>query len=836
MTISFDEYMKDAGGTRPILTPGEYMGTDPVPKVLSPEQYEKGLTKPKMEEQSFVAKHPNLYGVFGAAQSLVPYIKYIDPEERERFAKLSTQKQTRELLLQNLETVAMVGAPVVTKGLAPIVAKYLPKTYKAFQFIKTPIKEWGKLAGTPAKEVAGAGVERAASKVVPRAIEIPEPQAASKAKVYESAKQFEDDVRRGLVTDKMGRMEELQPKTLLTRQEVDSIEAGKIPAKARLKYHLDRPQDEPILVREYITQAGETRRHIVDGEHRAIAQAIKGENVKAVVLKTGTDELSTYLSKMWNWNKSQSVGIKDPVQKITAAIKEAKPIRKAQETIYSEERGKRIGQAMAVGKEIPGEAGYHAQLGKLKGELPKVEFESIRGKVGQEDIDALFNIVNESVDVTGFQNITAKAGLAKLLGEHGVRVPTAGELTLLRKIFPDEFIKTLVKKRTSWEKIKEASGQLLNIPRSIMSSFDLSAPFRQGLFLGPSHPKRFMQAFTKMFKPFGSKKAFQALHESIAQKPTYQLMKDAGLVLTDMGDNMLMREERFMSQWAEKIPLVGIGVRASSRAYQGFLNKLRADVFEDLVLKAERLGLKPQKNMDLTKSIAKFVNAAAGRGSLGALEDAAIGLNAVFFSPRLMASRLTLLNPIYYVKADPFVRKEALKSLLTLAGGIGTVLGLARAGGARVGIDWRSADFGKIRIGHTRIDMMGGFQQYIRAAGQLITGEYVSSTTGKVITLGEGYRPLTRLEILYRQIESKEAPVFSFITTMLKGQDVAGNKLNVPKEIGARFVPMALQDIHDIAKEDPTLLPLSGLGIFGVGLQTYKPRSKTTKGIGPIKR
>ena len=64
----------------------------------------------------------------------------------------------------------------------------------------------------------------------------------------------------------------------------------------------------------------------------------------------------------------------------------------------------------------------------------------------------------------------------------------------------------------------------------------------------------------------------------------------------------------------------------------------------------------------------------------------------------------------------------------------------------------------------------------------------------------------------------------------MKGQDVTGKPISVPKEVGARFVPMALQDIHDIAKEEPELLPLSALGIFGIGLQTYKGRPTKIKG------
>lgn len=520
-----------------------------------------------------------------------------------------------------------------------------------------------------------------------------------------------------------------------------------------------------------------------------------------------------------------------PVEKVTQALKEAKPIRKAQEQIYSKERGERLGRAIAAGEKVTGEERSFAMLKKLKGELTKVEFESLRGKIGQKDIDELFEMIWKSPDILGYENVSTFRGLGKLLGEFGGQVPQPKELELLRRVFPDEFIQALIKKRPLFQQMKEAALQLANIPRSIMASYDLSAPFRQGLFLGPSHPKRFTQSFIKMFRQFGSEKAYAAVQESIRQKSTYSLMKESGLALTELAGRMGAREEAFVSQWAEKIPLIGRGVRAAGRAHTGFLNKLRADVFEDLVLKAERFGLDPRKNMDLTKKIAKFCNLASGRGSLGSLETSAVALNTFFFSPRLMSSRLTLLNPVYYIKAEPFVRKEALKSLFALAGATGTTLGMAKAAGLEVGLDYRSADFLKIKIGNTRIDVLGGFQQYIRATGQIVSGEYVSSTTGKVVTLGEGYRPLTRYEIALRQIESKEAPIFSFITTLMKGQTFEGEDPEVLKEVGKRFIPMALSDIYEIAEENPELLPISWLGIFGVGLQTYKAKPGAKKGI-----
>lgn len=93
---------------------------------------------PKKEPLPFEARYPNLYGawgmVAGTAKDIVPYLKYVDPSERDRFMKLSQEDQTMDLLLENLNAVLAVGAKPIGEGIkaaaVPFMEKYLPKTYK----------------------------------------------------------------------------------------------------------------------------------------------------------------------------------------------------------------------------------------------------------------------------------------------------------------------------------------------------------------------------------------------------------------------------------------------------------------------------------------------------------------------------------------------------------------------------------------------------------------------------------------------------------------------------------------------------------------------------------
>ena len=516
---------------------------------------------------------------------------------------------------------------------------------------------------------------------------------------------------------------------------------------------------------------------------------------------------------------------KNTFNKLIKAIDEAVPLRGEQKKLYSQEMAKRTARVAAIGEKVAGEKGFFAQLGQLKGELPKKQFEAIKRQFTAKEIDSFFDTIEQTKTLLPLEKVAAKGGLTKLFNG---AVPTNSEIELLRESFPKELVDAILARRPILEKMTELGVELTNVPRTMMATADLSFGFRQGIFM-LGRPKQFFSAFKEQFKYLASEKAYQGLMENIKTRPTYLKMKQGGLALTEIGGKFSKREEAFMGNLAEKIPLYGRLVRASNRAYTGFANKLRADIFDDLLKKAKIKGI--EINDTFLKSLSDFINSGTGRGKFGlrftgilpkSLERAAPVMNAAFFSPRLMASRLNLLNPYFYVQLNPFVRKEAIKTLFTDAGIFATLYGLWKVNGGEVGLDPRSADFGKIKIGNTRYDVLGGFQQYIRLATQLITGEIISSTTGRTITLGEGYKPLTRKDIALRFFEYKTSPIVSFIIGLAQGTTAVGEEFDVPTEIINRFIPMVTQDIYDISQEKGAEDILYGLpAIFGVGLQTY---------------
>lgn len=511
------------------------------------------------------------------------------------------------------------------------------------------------------------------------------------------------------------------------------------------------------------------------------------------------------------------VGEIDPYQtlitKINTEIKPVKLSRAEQESVYHQRKIKQA-QAMAnIPKEIQGAERIREQEKILSGKFFKVESKPL--DIKQDEFQLLTDKIYNS-NIGQFDKFNTAKALEKWT-QGGLL--TEGEIGYIENVFG---------KGTLPIHQKVTLTEVLNVPRAIMASFDMSFPLRQGIFL--SGRKEFYPAMKEMVKSFGSEKSFQAVQGYVKNHPLSNIAKESGLNMTDIGASLKGREEQFIGgRLAGQIPILGKGVRSSNRAYTAMANKLRIDTFADIYNKAIKNNPILSDDMIFQQDLAKYINTATGRGNLTkftGIDEAAPLLNALLFSPRLMASRMSLLNPMFYVKLHPNVRKESLKDLARFISIQGTVLGLAKLGGANIGLDPRSSDFGKIKVGNTRFDTWGGFQQYAVLMSRLATQEMVSSTTGKKIEFGKKYTAPTTFSISLRFLESKEAPVASFFSGLAKGKDASGKPFSISKEVINRFKPMFVNDLIDIAKEEPKLLPFGLLGGLGVGVQTYESKPK----------
>jgi len=158
-------------------------------------------------------------------------------------------------------------------------------------------------------------------------------------------------------------------------------------------------------------------------------------------------------------------------------------------------------------------------------------------------------------------------------------------------------------------------------------------------------------------------------------------------------------------------------------------------------------------------------------------------------------------------------------------------------------MDPRSSDFAKIKVGGTRIDLAGGFNQYIRLLSEMATQQQVSATTGKVTTLGqEGPGKTSDFDVLFRFLRSKLAPLTSLSVDASQQQNTIGQPLTWQNTVLSRFTPLSGQDAVSVGRDASSHgLPAGiaagigafGLSAFGGGVQNYQAKPVKSKGTDP---
>lgn len=415
------------------------------------------------------------------------------------------------------------------------------------------------------------------------------------------------------------------------------------------------------------------------------------------------------------------------------------------------------------------------------------------------------------------------------------------------------------------EKALRYVAEVANVPRTLMTIADFSGLLRQNIFFTASHPLMTSKAMPGMFKSFTSQKVYDRWFADLKDSPRYGIIQDNKLAIADsLNHDLSKREEDFMSTIAEKLPIVGnakmnlfgkrvpIGlgvVKGSERSYTMLLNKMRVDMFNYFVDKLEARGITYENSPKVYKATAEYINNATGRSDFGkTLNRVAPVLNSIFFSPRLIASRVNMLTyfmqPRFWKTLPKEVRIDYMRGWISLLGVGLSILALAKAGGAEVEDDPRSSDFGKIKDGNTRWDIWGGAQPYVRVLSQVISGQRKSTRSGEIYSLdGEDIFGQNKAEVVAGFFRNKLAPVPGAAIDLLSRRTSMGDKIvyqwggegekevSISEYARQRLLPMTITGTQE-AMKDAGIKAMFTVGIpniFGVGTSTYdtKPTGRT---------
>jgi len=411
--------------------------------------------------------------------------------------------------------------------------------------------------------------------------------------------------------------------------------------------------------------------------------------------------------------------------------------------------------------------------------------------------------------------------------------------------------------------------------KNILASLDASATALTGWRMGWAHPKIWAKNAAKaqadIVKTFGNQPVADALKIDIQGRPN-----QTNGTYKKMGLDVSAREEDFPMQnpfgrlgaVIDKIPAkkgwtpTQVGKQAlktvpnafvaSENAFVGFQHRNRADV-ADLLL--PRFESTPRTEMDY-KNLGRMINGLTGRGYLGKnVEKAATVVNLLMFAPRFLKSELDAFGHIITGGATVpemvqaalgkkdgnagtnFVRVEALKNLVKFVSGTATVLAMANAlKPGSVDFDPRSTDFGKIKIGNSRIDVSGHMGSLFTLAARIASGETKSGTTGKITKLNEKDKKgknkwggRTTLDIFEDYVEGKASPYGHFFLDWLKGEDFNGNPVDLKtyaswdRAITNMHTPLPIKNVEELLA-DPNAMPLwAGIiaDYFGATTNTY---------------
>jgi hypothetical protein len=385
---------------------------------------------------------------------------------------------------------------------------------------------------------------------------------------------------------------------------------------------------------------------------------------------------------------------------------------------------------------------------------------------------------------------------------------------------------------TAKELALDAAKEVAYVIQQGITSTDISAVFRQAFYLtvNPTNWIKASKAFKVYLEAVWSQEAADRHMASLMARPNAPVYAKSRLRIVDLDETQFSKqEETARGRLANKIPWI----KGSNRGFITFLNYMRADTFDKIW---NNITIKSESNAE---SVAEGVNTLSGYGTIGPRGGKAnnfLGnISPVIWSPRLLASRMNLLTLKALRTGSGEVRKEFLKEYAGALVGMAALYMLVEA--FDIGeVDWtsNSSDFGKIKVGNTRIDPLAGMSQLSVLVATALKGERTSTTGKKTIARREQgekapYGAQLMDTYIGRFLRSKLRPEIGAVLDALSGENMVGEQLTVAEKAMNFAVPLAYQDFFKIMDEQgiPAGLALQVLSALGVGIQHFEVRKES---------
>jgi hypothetical protein len=549
--------------------------------------------------------------------------------------------------------------------------------------------------------------------------------------------------------------------------------------------------------------------------------------------------------------------------------------QKIQKTMQAKTFGKRIaaGESAMAGKS--GEDAVIAFKSQLKGKMPNMDVAPLGDALHPQTVSYGYDLIKNLYKdpfTQGGKRVQAWDAWKELV-DNG-KLPTKRESELLRPILGDEVTTTLALKaeesaaarRGLLGNLWDGTVKLVGTERAIRTSGDLSAKLNQCFITATSQSpvdtaKQWYTAIKSIKNPEVAEAVIRSFDEH-ELSPVMHILKEKGYDTPDVlgfhgskAAKILEREEFYDKTYVQKIWGVRTVVNASERdfctttnlarygKYFSFLKdweksypdiaavmKQGKDPFELIGTAPEFTAERVGKALKEAGELGKCANIITGRGDLMGLKDHAQTLNVLLFASKKLAANVEYL-PWMFAKSwgNPVIRKEFAKELVGMTATAGAIYLSAKACGADVELDPRSADWGKIRIGDTRIALGGGLQPLMRYTAQIISGQR-KNENGEIVDIKRG-------DTFLRFLRSKESPVMSVASDIITGRSFLGEKTTLSKETAVRlfrdqFSPMFIQDIKEcIKQEGPEGALYAAPGILGASVVSYNNTKPVTQAV-----